>query len=167
MVIAGEFLNENKTSSNGILQGRGRQMTMQRLNKFFKPGVLILGGLLVFGCAQRMALRNAPDVPAAVGEVKITRDQNKNAVVDLEIQHLAPSENLKPPKKFYVVWSQAPDGKNINLGQLRVGSDRRGTLKSPTPMQVFRIIVTGEDLATAAYPSSQIVFSSDYIRAAG
>ena len=145
----------------------GRQMTMRHLKKFFKPGVPLLGALLFFGCAQRVTLRNAPDVPAAVGEVKITRDQNKNAVVDLEIQHLAPSENLKPAKKFYVVWSQAPDGKNINLGQLRVGSDRRGTLKSPTPMQVFRIIVTGEDVATAAYPSSQIVFSSDYVRAGG
>ncbi len=46
-----------------------------------------------------------------------------------------------------------------------VGSNRRGTLKSPTPMQVFRIIVTAEDLPTATLPSSQIVFSLDYIRA--
>jgi hypothetical protein len=118
-----------------------------------------------FGCAQKVALRNAPGVPAAVGEAKITRDQNGNAIVELDIQHLAPSENLQPPKKVYVVWSQAPDGKNINLGQLTVGSDRRGRLKSPTPMQVFRIIVTGEDVASAAFPSSQIVFSTDMIRA--
>jgi hypothetical protein len=67
---------------------------------------------------------------------------------------LAPSENLKPPKKVYLVWSQAPDGKNINLGQLTVGSDRRGTLKSPTPMQVFRIIATAEDVSTTAFSSS-------------
>ena len=137
---------------------------MRSLEKFFKSAVLVLGALLVFGCAQRVALRNAPDVPAAVGEVKITRDQNRNSIVDLDIQHLAPSENLQPPKKYFIVWSQAPDGKNINLGQLTVGSDRRGRLKSPTPMQVFRIIVTAEDVPTAAYPSSQIVFSSDYVR---
>ena len=121
--------------------------------------------LLMFGCAQRVVLRNAPDVPAAVGEAKITRDQNKNAIIDLQIQPLAPSENLKPPKKFYVVWSQAPDGENINLGQLTVGSDRRGTLKSPTPMQVFQIVLTAEDVTTSAFPSSQIVFFADYIRA--
>jgi hypothetical protein len=133
--------------------------------KFLNSGLLLGVALLMFGCAQRVALRNAPGVPAAVGEAKITRDQNKNAIVDLQIQHLAPSENLQPPKKMYVVWSQAPDGKNINLGQLTVGSDRRGTLKSPTPMQVFRIIVTAEDVPTAAFPSSQIVFSSDYVRA--
>jgi hypothetical protein len=141
-------------------------MRTRCFEKFLNSGLLVLA-LLVFGCAQRVALRNAPDVPAAVGEVKITRDQNRNAVVDLEIRHLAPSENLQPPKKVYVVWSQAPDGKNINLGQLSVGSDRRGTLKSPTPMQVFRIIVTAEDVPTAGFPSPRIVFSSDFVRASG
>jgi hypothetical protein len=138
---------------------------MKTFRKFLNSGLLLGVALLMFGCAQRVVLRNAPDVPAAVGEAKITRDQNKNSIVDLQIQHLAPSENLKPPKKLYVLWSQAPDGKNINSGQLTVGPDRRGTLKSPTPMQVFRIIVTAEDVPTAAFPSSQIVFSSDYIRA--
>jgi hypothetical protein len=138
---------------------------MKTFGKFLNSGLLLGVALLMFGCAQRVVLRNAPDVPAAVGEAKITRDQNKNSIVDLQIQHLAPSENLKPPKKLYVLWSQAPDGKNINSGQLTVGPDRRGTLKSPTPMQVFRIIVTAEDVPTAAFPSSQIVFSSDYIRA--
>lgn len=133
--------------------------------KVLNSATLVLVALLVGGCAQRLALRNAPDVPAAVGEAKITRDQNNNAIVDLQIQHLAPSENLKPPKKVYVAWSQAPDGKNINLGQITVGSDRRGTLKSPTPMQVFRVIITAEDVPTASFPSSHIVFSSDYIRA--
>lgn len=138
---------------------------MKNFRKFLNSGLLLGVALLMFGCAQRVVLRNAPDVPAAVGEAKITRDQNKNAIIDLQIQHLAPSENLKSPRKFYVVWSQAPDGKNINLGQLTVGPDRRGTLKSPTPMQVFRIVVTAEDVPTAAFPSSQIVFSSDYVRA--
>ena len=38
---------------------------MQSLEKFFKSAVLVSGALLVFGCAQRVALRNAPDVPAA------------------------------------------------------------------------------------------------------
>jgi hypothetical protein len=106
---------------------------MKTFGKFLNSGLLLGVALLMFGCAQRVVLRNAPDVPAAVGEAKITRDQNKNSIVDLQIQHLAPSENLKPPKKLYVLWSQAPDGKNINSGQLTVGPDRRGTLKSPTP----------------------------------
>lgn len=135
------------------------------VQEILHSGVLVLVALLAFGCAQRVALRNAPDVPAAVGEVKITTDRNNNSILDVDIRHLAPSENLQPPKKFFVVWSQAPDGKNINLGQLTVGPDRRGRLKSATPMRVFRVVVTAEDVATAAVPSPQIVFSSDVIRA--
>lgn len=141
-------------------------MRARRVEQFVHFGLLVLT-LLVFGCAQKVALRNAPDVPAAVGEAKVTRDENRNSVVDLEIRHLAPSENLQPPKKFYVVWSQAPDGRSINLGQLTVGPDRRGILRSPTPMTVFRILVTAEDVPTVASPSSQIVFSSDFIRVGG
>jgi hypothetical protein len=121
--------------------------------------------MLSLGCAQKVALRNSPDVPAAIGEARITRDENKNAVVEVDIQHLAPSDNLKPPKKAYAVWAQSPDGKNMNLGQLAVGSDRRGRLKSTTPMQVFRIIVTAEDTPTATFPSPWIVFSSNMIDA--
>jgi hypothetical protein len=123
--------------------------------------------MLGLGCAQKVALRNSPDAPAAVGEAKITRDENKNAVVEVDIQHLAPSDTLKPPKKVYAVWAQSPDGKNMNLGQLTVGSDRRGRLKSTTPMQVFRIIVTAEDTPTATFPSPRIVFSSNMIDARG
>ena len=119
------------------------------------------------GCAQKVALRNSPDVPAAVGEAKITRDENRNAVVEVDIQHLAPSDSLKPPKKAYTVWAQSPEGKNMNLGQLTVGDDRRGRLKGTTPMQVFRIIVTAEDTPAATFPSPRIVFSSNMIDARG
>jgi hypothetical protein len=121
--------------------------------------------MLGFGCAQKVALRNSPDVPAAVGEAKISRDDNKNAVVEVDIQHLAPPDNLKQPKKVYVVWAQGPDGKNIPLGQLTVGGDRRARLKATTPMKMFRIIVTAEDTPAPKFPSPQIVFSSNMVDA--
>jgi len=137
-------------------------VTMLRLTTLGLVTAVTMFGL---GCAQKVALRNSPDVPAAVGEAKITRDENKNAVVEADIQHLAPPENLKPPKKVYMVWAQAPDGKNMPLGQLTVGADRRGRLKATTPMQIFRIIVTAEDIPTPKFPSPQIVFSSNMIDA--
>ena len=131
--------------------------------KLMTLGLISAVTMLGSGCAQKVTLRNSPDVPAAVGEAKITRDENKNAVVEVDIQHLAPPDNLKPPKKIYVVWAQAPDGKNMNFGQLTVGADRRARLKATTPMQMFRIIVTAEDSPTATFPSPQIVFSSNRV----
>jgi hypothetical protein len=138
------------------------QFTPTRLMTFGSVIGLIIFGL---GCAQKVALRNSPDVSTAVGEAKITRDENRNAVVEVDIQQLVPSDNLKPPKKTYTVWAQSPEGKNMNLGQLNVGADRRARLKGTTPMQVFRIIVTAEDTPTATFPSPRIVFSSNMIDA--
>jgi hypothetical protein len=133
--------------------------------KLMTLGLISAITMLGLGCAQKVALRNSPDVPAAVGEAKIIRDENRNAVVEVDIQHLAPPDNLKPPKKAYTVWAQSPDGKNMNLGQLTVDADRRGRLKGTTPMQVFRIIVTAEDTPTATFPSPRIVFSSNMVDA--
>jgi hypothetical protein len=142
-----------------------KHMTPDRTVNLMTPGLLLIILMLGLGCAQKVALRSSPDVPAAVGEAKIARDENKNSVVDVDIQHLAPSDNLKPPKKAYAVWAQSPDGKNMNLGQWTIGSDRRGRLKSTTPMQLFRIIVTAEDTPTATFPSPKIIFSSNMVDA--
>jgi hypothetical protein len=133
--------------------------------KLMTLGLISAVTMLGLGCAQKVALRNSPDVPAAVGEAKITRDENKNSVVEVDIQHLVPPDTLKPPKKVYGAWAQSPDGKNMNLGQLKVGEDRRARLKATTPMQRFRIIVTAEDTPTATFPSPNIVFSSNMIDA--
>lgn len=50
---------------------------MKTFGRFLNSGLLLGVALLMLGCAQRVVLRNAPDVPAAVGEANITRDQIK------------------------------------------------------------------------------------------
>jgi hypothetical protein len=155
------FYSDEKTPASGGEKMRADLTTAKLMTLGLISAVTMFGS----GCAQKVALRNSPDVPAAVGEAKITRDENKNAVVEVDIQHLAPPENLKPPKKVYMAWAQASDGKNMPLGQLTVGADRRVRLKATTPMQMFRIIVTAEDTPTPKFPSPQIVFSSNMVDA--
>jgi hypothetical protein len=155
------FYSDEKTPASGGEKMRADLTTAKLMTLYWIAAVTMFGS----GCAQKVALRNSPDVPAAVGEAKITRDDNKNAVVEMDIQHLASPENLKPPKKVYMAWAQASDGKNMPLGQLTVGADRRTRLKATTPMQMFRIIVTAEDTPTPKFPSPQIVFSSNMVDA--
>jgi hypothetical protein len=155
------FYSDEKTPASGGEKMRADLTTAKLMTLGLIAAVTMFGS----GCAQKVALRNSPDVPAAVGEAKITRDDNKNAVVEMDIQHFASPENLKPPKKVYMAWAQASDGKNMPLGQLTVGADRRARLKATTPMQMFRIIVTAEDTPTPKFPSPQIVFSSNMVDA--
>jgi hypothetical protein len=123
--------------------------------------------LLVFtlGCAQTVAFRETPEAPAAKGEAKITTDNNNNTRVELEIRHLAPPQNLTPPKSVYVVWAESPDGRTENLGQIIAGSDRSAEFQTVTPLKVFRILVTAEDRALAQSPSQQVVLTTDTFRA--
>ncbi|MGH7874590.1 MAG: hypothetical protein ACREQO_20560 [Candidatus Binatia bacterium] len=122
--------------------------------------------LVVFriGCAQKIAVRRTAEVPAALAEAKITKTDNNNTRIELEVQHLAPPQNLVPKKSVYVVWAQAPQGRTINLGQMIVGQDRASEFIGITPLKEFRIIVTAEELPATATPSSQVVLSTEVFR---
>ena len=84
------------------------------------------------GCAQTVAFRSSPDVPAALGAAKVSKDNNGNSVIKIEVSHLAPPQYLSPAKEMYVVWAQAPQGRVVNLGQMVVGKNRVGKLSVPS-----------------------------------
>jgi hypothetical protein len=120
--------------------------------------------LITIGCAQKIAFRETPDAPAALGEAKVSTDGNNNTRIELKMEHLAPPQNLTPPKSVYVVWAQPPDGDATNLGQVVVGRERSANFQTVTPLKVFRIFVTAEDRALAQSPSEQVVLATDVFR---
>lgn len=117
------------------------------------------------GCAKEVRLPFSTELPAAMGEARISRDDNGNTVVNLKVEHFAPPQRLQPPRQVYVVWLESPDHEMHNLGQLRVNDDLKGELESKTPYEVFRIIITAEDYATAAQPGPQVVMRTKVINA--
>ena len=122
---------------------------------------LLAVAIFAYGCAQTVALRGAQAVPAALGEAKVSRDDNGNTILTIEVEHLAPPENLSQPKSVYVVWAQVPQGRIVNLGQMNVGKDRSGRFVGVTPLTQFRILVTAEDLAAVATPSKEEILSTE------
>lgn len=129
-----------------------------KFHKVWLPALVLVFGM---GCAQKVAVRRSPDVPAAVAEARITRTNNNNSKIELEVRHLAPPQNLTPKKSVYVVWAQAPQGRTINLGQIIVGQDRASEFVGITPLYEFRILVTAEEQSTAVTPSNHVVLSTD------
>jgi hypothetical protein len=128
----------------------------------FRDLVLSLAlSTFVLGCAQTVAFRGSPDVPAALGAAKVSKDNNGNSVVKVEVNHLAPPESLSPAKKIYVVWAQVPQGRIANLGQMVVGENRVGKFNGVTPLHEFRQIITAEDLAAVTAPSKQEILTTE------
>ena len=121
---------------------------------------VILMGFL-FGCAQTVVFRGSQEAPAALGEATISTDDNGNAVVNVEVKHLAPPENLLPPKQMYVVWAQTPNGRFVNLGQMTVGENRVGQFNGVTALKEFRLVVTAEDIPATITPSKQEILTTE------
>lgn len=131
-------------------------------------GVTLIAALCfaaaLFGCAKTVELPPSSDLPAATGEVKVSKDDNNNTRLDLKVQHFAPPQRLQPPKSLYVVWVKTPNGEMHNVGQLNVNDDLEGELKATTPYEVFVVVITAENFATVTQPSQQVVLTTRPIR---
>lgn len=128
---------------------------------------LLLLVAVTVGCSQKVAFRETPDAPAAMGQARVTTDDNNNTRIELDIEHLAPPQNLTPPKSVYVVWVESPGGKVANMGQIAVKDDRSAEFAAVTPLRVLRVIVTAEDRALVQTPSPQVVLTTGVFRADG
>lgn len=126
-------------------------------------GMLCAFLLVGAGCSQRVEFIGSPTVPAAAAEAKVSRDRNNNSQIDLRVRYLAPPENLTPPKSLYVVWVEGSQGRIMNMGQMNVDRNRRGSFKGVTPLSEFRILITAEDIAVATQPSEQVMLRTEVI----
>jgi len=91
-------------------------------------------------------------VPAARGKVDVGKDRNKNTEVKLSAEHLAPPDNLTPPKETYVVWIQEKGSDPENRGQLKVNKKLQAKFETVTPRTSFDIFVTAEADANVKAP---------------
>jgi hypothetical protein len=118
-------------------------------------GGSMLGGLIVVGCAHDIALQTSDRLPAAQGQIKVSKGDNDNTKMKLEVNHLAEPAKMAPGASTYVVWIQTSPGQVQNLGALTVDNDRQAKLETVTPHRDFQVFVTAEPVATVAAPTSE------------
>ena len=116
--------------------------------------LLISAGL---GWAKTYHFASTKIDPSAMGDVDLSKDKNGNTNVSLRVEHLAKPTLLTPPANLYVVWFQEPGSEPENQGQLQVGNDLKGQLKTTTPFHNFDVFVTAETDPTVKTPSDQVV----------
>jgi len=127
--------------------------------------VLLFLSFSLSSCAKKVRFITSQVVPAARGYAKISRDDNKNYAIDVEIENLAEPKRLQPAKSAYVVWVETADNGIKNLGQLKSSSGfftsgLTGTLESVTPFKPKRVFITAEDRTNIDYPGSQAVLGT-------
>jgi hypothetical protein len=105
-------------------------------------------------------------VPAARGDVQVTRDKNNNYVIKIELSNLAEVERLQSSKKTYVAWLVTDEEVTNNIGLLKsstgfMSKKLRASLKSVSSAKPIKIFITAEDDPNVQYPGNQIIISTD------
>lgn len=129
------------------------------------PLAFALGGSLA--CATKMPFLPSSASPAAAGTVHATLDDNGNAWVELQLEHLALPATLTPPRATYVVWAESQFGRQILLGRLAVQKNRSAEWEGTVPFDKFRLMVTAEDIAWPERPREPYVVQTEYVEAKG
>jgi hypothetical protein len=112
-------------------------------------------------CTPKMTFAPSTIAPAASGTVNVKTDKNKNYVLNVTLQNLAPSKNLSPSRNTYLVWMESKDNAVKKLGQLTPsGKSLKATLSATSIDKPDLVYVTAEDNAEATYPSSDVVLTT-------
>ena len=117
-------------------------------------------------CAQKINFTTSQVEPAAVGRVKLTRDNNNNYIVDIKITHLASPEKLSPPKDTYVVWIVTEDNSIKNIGKIKSSSGflsqtLKGSLRAVTPAKPKKVFITAETGGDIHHPGIPVVLTTE------
>jgi hypothetical protein len=134
-------------------------------NTFFS--ILVASMLfLSTACVKKVTFLNSSVVPSAKGTVKVKQDNNKNYVIEVEIEDLVEVERLQPSKQTYVVWMETDRGNAENLGQLKssrsfFSKQKTASLETVSSFKPVKIFVTAENGIDVRYPESQIVLTTD------
>jgi hypothetical protein len=128
--------------------------------------IILVTFLLISSCSKKVNFQTSSVVPAARGNVKISRDSNKNYVIKLHLSDLAEVDRLQMAKESYVVWMVTDNEEKKNIGLLNSSSGMLSsklkanfeTSSSTRPTQIF---ITAEENASVQYPGSRIILSTD------
>ena len=128
--------------------------------KLFYFPVLLCAAVLALvptGYAKNYHMTASNIVPGATGELQVDKEKDGNIRVELKANHLPKPGRLTPSASAYVVWFQQEGSQPQSQGELRVGDDLKGELKSTTALHDFTVLVTAETGSRTRGPSDQVV----------
>jgi hypothetical protein len=133
---------------------------------------ILLAGLittiisLFTSCAKKAMFQTSTVVPAARGFVKVSKDNNKNYVIKIQLTDLAEVNRLTPPKKTYVIWLVTEEDITRNIGQIKsassmLSSKLKASFETVSSNKPTKIFITAEDDGNVQFYGSQIVLTTN------
>lgn len=125
--------------------------------------LVALTAVAAAGCTERkpVPLQRAQTVPAATGQIEAAKTGQGNTKLEVEVEHLAPPQNVAPGAQVYIVWAQAKDAPPQNVGAMMLDKDLKGKLETVTPLDTFHVSITPEASPNAQTPTNEPIMSAD------
>lgn len=95
-------------------------------------------------------------MPSVDGNAKVTGHTGRLAI-DATLHHLAPPRSFGPEYLTYVLWAITPEGRPLNMGEVRPNDDGNSRLQVTSGLQEFGMIVTAEPYFAVTRPSDLVV----------
>jgi len=108
------------------------------------------------GGSTMVDFRGTDLIPSVDGHAKVD-SKNGRMTVNLELKHLPAANTFGGQFLTYVLWAITPEGRAVNLGEVRPGDNGKDKLEVTTDLQAFGLIVTAEPYYAVTYPSNKVV----------
>jgi len=134
--------------------------------KRFTLAAICLTFIMLQSCSKKIAFQTSPVVPAARGTVKVTKDDNKNYHIAINLINLAEISRVYPDKKMYVVWMVATDNSTKNLGMINSSSGFMSTklkanFQTNTASKPVKIFITAETDGDTRTPGTSVLLTTN------
>lgn len=132
---------------------------------FFTAGILVLLSFFFNSCSKKVIFPTSSIAPAAVGSVKIKKDNNNNYAIQVKIENLPDARRLSPPKNYYVVWIETRNNTIKNIGRIVpskrfLSSKMKASLNAVSPTKPKRVFITAENDESIRYPGNMVVLDT-------
>lgn len=101
-------------------------------------------------------LRGTDLMPEAKGSAKVDPKSGR-IEIEAKLDKMEPATKFGPEYLTYVLWAITPEGRPVNLGELRLNDDGNTSTKVTTDLQAFGLVVTAEPYFAVTRPSNLVV----------
>lgn len=135
----------------------------------FRPALVIFSLVMLttlYSCSKKVSFQTSSVVPAAQGNVKLTKDNNNNYGIKIYLANLAEPDRLQPSKSSYVVWMETDENATKNIGQINtstgfMSSKLKASFETVSAVKPTKIFITAEDDPGVQYPGMQVVLTTE------
>ena len=108
------------------------------------------------GGTTQLDFKGTSLMPQVTGTARVTGHTGRLAI-DASLHHLAPARGFGPEYLTYVLWAITPEGRPVNLGEIKASDDGSSRVQVTSPLQEFGLIVTAEPYFAVSRPSNLVV----------